>query len=127
MNNTITIWNAGSEVRKALLSSDKLKAKVKSAISPLIAKEGTKFPFIVYQKSGGWYDYNKDTVTGGTVTVDIIVFTDTYEEMVEVSDMVDDAMYNYFVNAGSVPKLMGCDENFQDDVYFQTMTFQFKI
>lgn len=127
MTNNITLWNAGSEVRKALLSDDKLKKKVKSAISPLIAKEGTNFPFIVYQKSGGWYDYNKDSVTGGTATVDIIIFSDTYEEMVEVSDMVDDAMYRYFINVGSVPRLVGCDENFQDDVYFQTMTFQFKL
>lgn len=127
MTNTITIWNAGTEVRKALLSSDKLKAKVKSAVSPLIAKEGTKFPFIVYQKSGGWYEYNKDSVTGANVTVDIIIFSDTYEEMVEVSDMVDDAMYSYFTNCGSVPRLTGSDENFQDDVYYQTMTFQFKV
>jgi len=127
MNNTTTIWNAGSEVRKALLSSDKLRDRVNSAISPLIAKEGTKFPFIVYQKSGGWYDYNKDGVTGANVSIDIIVFTDKYEDMVEVSDMVDDAMYSYFTNAGSLPRLVGSDENYQDDVYFQTMTFQFKI
>lgn len=127
MTNNITIWNAGSEVRKALLSDEKLKARVKSAVSPLIAKEGTKFPFIVYQKSGGWYDYNKDGVTGANVAIDIIVFADKYEDMVEVSDMVDDAMFDYFTNAGSLPRLTGSDENFQDDVYYQTMTFQFKI
>lgn len=127
MNNTITIWNAGSEVRKALLSSDKLKAKVHGAISPLIAKEGTKFPFIVYQKSGGWYEYNKDSVTGGTVSIDVIVFADKYEDLCEVCDLVDDAMYNYFTNAGSLPKLIGSDENFQDDTYYQPLTFQFKI
>lgn len=128
MSKEITIWNAGSEVRKALLTNSKLNSKVNKAISPLIAKEGTKFPFIVYQKSGGWYDYSKDGVTGANVTVDIIVFSDTYEEMVEVSDMVDDAMYEYFTsNTGNIPRLTGSDENFQDDVYYQTMTFQFKI
>lgn len=127
MNKNVTIWNAGSEVRKALLASEKLNARVRGAISPLIAKEGTKFPFIVYQKSGGWYDYTKDGVIGANVSVDIIVFSDKYEEMVEVSDMVDDAMYEHFTNAGTLPKLVGCDENFQDDVYFQTMSFQFKL
>lgn len=127
MNNNITIWNVGSEVRKALLSNEKLNKKVNGAVSPLIVKEGTKFPFIVYQKSGGFYDYNKDGVTGGTITIDIIVFTDKYEEMCEVSDMIDDAMYEHFNNTKTVAKLIGCDENYQDDVYYQPMTFQFSI
>lgn len=127
MKKEYTIWNIGSEVRKALLSSEKLSKKVNGAVRPMVVKEGTSFPFIVYQKSGGYYDYTKDGVSGGTMTVDIIVFSDKYEEMCEVCDMVDDAMFDYFNVGKSVAKLIGSDENFQDDVYYQPMTFQFSL
>lgn len=127
MNREYTIWNIGSEVRKALLSNEKLNKKVNGAVAPMVVKEGTKFPFIVYQKSGGYYEYTKDGVAGGTITIDVIVFTDKYEELCEVCDMVDDAMFEYFNVGKSCAKLIGSDENFQDDVYYQPMTFQFSL
>jgi len=123
----LTIWNVGTEVRRALMSHEGLKQATRGAISPLIAKEGTKFPFIVYNKASGWYDYNKDTVTGVTCTVSVIVFSDTYEEMCRVADMVDDAMHEHFRKSSMSMQLIGSDEEFQEDVYYQPMTFQFKL
>lgn len=57
-------------------------------VYPLIADEGTTFPFIVYKRSSGYSQSNKDGIYSAIANVDIMVAADTYEESVELADKV---------------------------------------
>ena len=144
--NNITIFNIGKEVRRALLASEELSREVTSKtvikntpiavkddtagmlspkVFPLIAKENTTYPFIVYQKSNV-FESNKNKDSYNTnITIDVIVFTASYDDMCRISELAYDAIKKYFTGVASNVSLVGDSENFADDCWFQVMTFQF--
>ena len=129
----LNCWNCGLYVRDALLASSRIRRlcgvakKDTVKVFPMVANEGTTFPFITYQKSGGYYEYDKDVLEGGKCRVDIIVFTTGYMEMIELADAVDDAIYEFFNKARSVAQLTESYENTDGDVFYEVMSFSFDI
>lgn len=129
----LNCWNCGMHVREALLADARIRRLCGEAkkdtvkVFPMVANEGTTFPFITYQKSGGYYEYDKDFLEGGKCRVDIIVFTTGYMEMIELADAVDDAIYEFFNKARSVAQLTESYENTDGDVFYEVMSFSFDI
>lgn len=129
----LNCWNCGMHVREALLADARIRRLCGEAkkdtvkVFPMVANEGTTFPFITYQKSGGSYEYDKDRLTGGECRVDIIVFATDYIGMTELADAVDDAIHAHFNKARSVAKLTESYENTDGDVFYELISFSFDI
>lgn len=113
----------------ALLSDDNaVAAAVGSKIFPIVSKEGTQYPFIVYQRFGVTPDYCKDGLTGETSNVSVIVAAASYSQSVEIADAVRSALEGKTISfAGGLTvqriDLAGADEEFIDDAYVQQLTF----
>lgn len=61
-------------------------------VFPLIADEGTTFPFIVYRRSSGYSQSDKDGIYSVKTSIDIMVAAQSYESGVELADKIINVM-----------------------------------
>ena len=102
---------------------------------PLIAANGTNFPFCIYQREGVQSTLCKDGLYQDEVTVSIKVVSSTYFEGAHIAQAVRRVLQkpelNYF-DAGTNIKathiqLISADEAYENDSYVQLLTFSMTI
>ena len=117
----------GKEIYSHLKENKSLTDKVGNKIYPIIVEKDTNYPFIVYKRSNVIPDYTKDYHFKDDVIVDIICVSNHYVESVEIATLVreslEDKKYGDIVSI----RLEGADEDFVDDAYIQTLTFNLTI
>ena len=117
----------GKEIYSILSKNKSLTDIVGNKIYPIIVEKDTNYPFIVYKRSNVIPDYTKDYHFKDFVIVDIICVSNHYVESVEIATLVreslEDKKYGDIVSI----KLEGADEDFIDDAYIQTLTFNLTI
>ena len=100
----------GKEIYSLLNGNDSLTGVVGSKIYPIIVEKETTYPFIVYKRSNIIPSYTKD-----------FHFKDEVASMVR--DILEDKR---FADIESI-KLESADEDFIDDAYVQTLSFNLII
>ena len=105
----------GKEIYSLLNGNDSLTGVVGSKIYPIIVEKETTYPFIVYKRSNIIPDYTKDFHFKDEVIIDIIASM--------VRDILEDKR---FADIESI-KLESADEDFIDDAYVQTLSFNLII
>ena len=117
----------GKEIYSNLKENKSLTDIVGNKIYPIIVEKDTNYPFIVYKRSNVIPDYTKDYHFKDDVIVDIICVSNHYVESVEIATLVreslEDKKYGDIVSI----ILEGADEDFIDDAYIQTLTFNLTI
>ena len=105
-----------------------------SKVFPIVSKEGTSYPFVVYRRNGIEVSYTKDGKAGETVNVDIVVAAQSYAQSVGIADMVREAVEGKAFVLDNTLKvynvhLAGADEEFFEDsnVYTQSLNFNFYL
>lgn len=123
----MTSIQIGKAVKAVLSASSALVAKVGTKIFPIVSKEGTTYPFVVYRRNGIDTTYTKDGRAGEVVNMDIVVAASTYIDSVEVADLVRDAIdgkaFTYHSMTVKGVQMVAADEDFIEDVYTQTLNF----
>ena len=101
-------------------------------VFPLVADEGTTFPFVVYKRSGLEPSDTKDRYNFSELaTLDIIVAANTYEESISLAERIKDILehsrgaYNG-INIGGIT-LDDADEDYLEDTFIQKLTFKIEI
>jgi len=109
----------------------KIGSLVNNRCYPLIAENGTTYPFIIYQRDSLDSTFCKDGVYEDEVNVSVRVVTDTYNEGIDLAQSVREAMTfnNYTIeDGGTYTSLMvQADEEFTNDAYVQTLIFRITI
>ena len=117
----------GKEIYSHLKENKSLTDIVGNKIYPIIVEKDTNYPFIVYKRSNVIPDYTKDYHFKDYVIVDIICVSNHYVESVEIATLVreslEDKKYGDIVSI----RLESADEDFIDDAYIQTLTFNLII
>ena len=117
----------GKEIYSHLKENKSLTDIVGNKIYPIIVEKDTNYPFIVYKRSNVIPDYTKDYHFKDDVIVDIICVSNHYVESVEIASLVreslEDKKYGDIVSI----RLESADEDFVDDAYIQTLTFNLTI
>ena len=117
----------GKEIYSHLKENKSLTDIVGNKIYPIIVEKDTNYPFIVYKRSNVIPDYTKDYHFKDDVIVDIICVSNHYVESVEIASLVreslEDKKYGDIVSI----RLESADEDFIDDAYIQTLTFNLTI
>ena len=117
----------GKEIYSHLKENKSLTDIVGNKIYPIIVEKDTNYPFIVYKRSNVIPDYTKDYHFKDDVIVDIICVSNHYVESVEIATLVreslEDKKYGDIVSI----KLESADEDFIDDAYIQTLSFNLTI
>lgn len=102
-----------------------------SKIFPLIAKEGTPYPLVVYTREGITTKYTKPTYPMGgwdnTVSISYRIYSDKYDEALEIANLIRNILegksykdQNIVINHVD---LISCYEAFAEDAFVQTLTF----
>jgi hypothetical protein len=109
----------------------KIGSLVNNRCYPLIAENGTTYPFIIYQRDSLDSMFCKDGVYEDEVNVSVRVVTDTYNAGIDLAQSVREAMTfnNYTIeDGGTYTSLMvQADEEFSNDAYIQTLIFRITI
>ena len=121
----------GKAVYQILSNDTKVKEKVKSKIYPLVANQGTTFPFIIYKRTGIEPVTSKDRfICSELTTVDVTVASDRYDESIELAELVKDTLSGKNgiysgINIIDI-NMISADEDYIEDTFIQTLTFNIK-
>ena len=121
----------GKAVYQILSNDTKVKEKVKSKIYPLVANQGTTFPFIIYKRTGIEPVTSKDRfICSELTTVDVTVASDRYDESIELAELVKDTLSGKNgiysgINIIDI-NMISAGEDYIEDTFIQTLTFNIK-
>lgn len=128
----MTTIQIGKVINALLTASTALKDKIDNRIYPIVSKEGTLYPFVVYRRNSITPTYCKDGLVSETASVDVVVAAATYPDSIEVADLVREALdckacvYQETTVVRHI-EMTTAEEDFVDDTYIQTLNFQFTI
>lgn len=109
----------------------KIGSLVNNRCYPLIAENGTTYPFIIYQRDSLDSTFCKDGVYEDEVNVSVRVVTDSYNAGIDLAQSVREAMTfnNYTIEEGGTytSLMVQADEEFSNDAYIQTLIFRITI
>ena len=119
----------GKAIYHILRNDDNVTAKVNQKIFPLIANEGTTFPFIIYKRSGLEPATTKDRyVYKESVYVEVVIAAESYNESIDIADVVRSDFINKQGNISGIEvqgiELTTADEDYIEDTFTQTLTFK---
>lgn len=117
----------GKEIYSLLNGSSLLTNIVGSKIYPIIVEKETTYPFIVYKRSNIIPNYTKDFHFKDEVIIDVICVSNDYSESVDIASIVRDILEDKRFTGIESIKLESADEDFMDDAYIQTLSFNLTI
>lgn len=120
------------KVINALLNADRsLSEMIGNRVFPIVSKEGTQYPFVVYRRNSVTPTYCKDGLASETASVDIVIASNTYTNSIEVADRVRAAIDKracvFQDTTVTNIEMTTAEEDFVDDTYIQTLNFNFTI
>ncbi len=122
----------GKAIYQILSSNSGLTASVGTNIFPLIATQDVTFPFVVYKRTSFIPSYTKDkySVTD-SVNVQIVIASEKYSQSCEIADLINAQIVGITGNIAGLfidnIQLTDADEDYQQDTYIQTLTYQINL
>lgn len=117
----------GKVIFSLLNGNSDLTAFVNNKIYPIIVEKETTFPFIVYKRNNVIPDYTKDFHFKDNVIIDIICVSTNYAESIEIAGIVRNILEDKRYDDIQSIKLESADEDYIDDAYVQTLSFNLTI
>ena len=117
----------GKVIFSLLNGNSDLTAFVNNKIYPIIVEKETTFPFIVYKRNNIIPDYTKDFHFKDHVIIDIICVSDDYSGSIDIASIVRNTLEDKRIGDIQSIKLESADEDYTDDAYVQTLSFNLTI
>lgn len=115
---------------KSLLVSGLSKTDVKNKIYPLIADEGTTFPFIIYRRNSITPESDKD-YTNDSAYIQIMIAANNYAESVDLAEKVRTSLIHKNGTIQTIPvediTLEDGSEEFIDNTFVQNLIFKITL
>lgn len=117
-------------IGKAIYTILQTSIDIDKKIYPLIADEGTTFPFIIYKRTGLTPESTKDN-TNENVSVEINIASSNYSESVDLAIKVRKALEHkkgtYSDIAIEDIVIDDATEDYIEDTFIQTLTFKIEL
>ena len=110
-------------IYKLLSANVELTSIVGNRMYPIIANEDTIFPFIIYQRDSVSAEYTKDWRTNDNINISINIASTTYNQSIDIAELVRTAIEGKKVDNINTIRLTGCDEDFVENTYIQSLHF----
>jgi len=118
-------------IKPILAADESLQAAMDvNKIYPLVANEGTSYPFIIYSRDSITPEYTKGLYGGWTnnLTFTIHVYSNDYEQSIIIANIVRNALewrqiQNEDIKVNQI-ELISAYEQYNEDGYHQALTFQ---
>lgn len=117
-------------IGKAIYTILQTSIDIDKKIYPLIADEGTTFPFIIYKRTGLTPESTKDN-TNEDVSVEINIASSNYSESIDLAIKVRKALEHkkgtYSDIAIEDIVIDDATEDYIEDTFIQTLTFKIEL
>ena len=117
-------------IGKAIYTILQTSIDIDKKIYPLIADEGTTFPFIIYKRTGLTPESTKDN-TNENVSVEINIASSNYSESIDLAIKVRKALEHkkgtYSDIAIEDIFIDDATEDYIEDTFIQTLTFKIEL
>lgn len=117
-------------IGKAIYTILQTSIDIDKKIYPLIADEGTTFPFIIYKRTGLTPESTKDN-TNENVSVEINIASSNYSESIDLAIKVRKALEHkkgtYSDIAIEDIVIDNATEDYIEDTFIQTLTFKIEL
>lgn len=125
------ILSIAKHIYSKLSASQQLAALVGGRIFPLASKTDIAYPFIAYERETVAPDYDKMAQRRAETSVSIYVVAETYQESLDIAEIVcgliDLQTGTYSGFKVTEARMTGAAENFVNEAFVQTLTFNFEI
>jgi hypothetical protein len=129
-NSNCPKWFVGNDVREIMQQNSALTEFIGEDIYPVIAPEGTKGPFILYQRDKYKKSYTKMGVYEEECHLLITIVADDYDTAIYLAFLVDNALQGSHTNPETgcnlKMELYDSTEGFEDNKYFESLTYSIK-
>ena len=116
-------FKIGKEIKTILVSDTTVYSKLGNKIFPIVADLGTKFPFLVYRRTS-FRPYNNKDYTDEAVYMDLLIVSQSYEQSVDIADVVADALDKKSTNTIDEINIVNIHEDYIDDSYTQVISIE---
>lgn len=101
-------------------------------IFPLVAKEDTSYPFVVYSRDSVNTQYTKVIGHDNTVLITYRIYSDKYDEALEIANKIRNILERKTITIQDTIRindirLLSIFEQFTDDGFLQSLTFTMTV
>ena len=118
----------GKVIYSLLKNNEAVNAQIAGRIFPIVADEGTKFPFITYTRRSFLSSYSKDDEIDETATVEVNIVSDEYFKGINIANLVRNATERQRGTVDGITydpiTLIDAQEDFLQNAFVQTLIFK---
>lgn len=101
-------------------------------IFPLVAKNDTLYPFVIYERVAVSTVYTKEIGHDNTVQINFRVYSDQYDQSLDIANMIRNILERKTINFPDNIKindirLLATYEQFSEDGYVETLAFTTQV
>lgn len=119
-------FKIGSKIKEILTTNTEVNKYINNKVFPIVANNGTDFPFIIYRRYNYSPQTNKD-YKGESAEFEVKIVANKYEDSVKIADVVGDALNDYEDNDVEQIRLITSNEDYLDEVFVQTLNFEIEL
>jgi hypothetical protein len=117
------------DIYTALISNEDLNIIVDKRVFPIVAEEGTQYPFLTYNRTSISSNRTKCGIYEDTVNFSVNILTTDYLSGLDIGNLVRNAIEHYLISSIKYLEyrdiqLVGATEQFTNEGYVQTLNFQ---
>lgn len=116
----------GKDIKQLLLNNASVVKAIGDKVFPLVANEGTTFPFVVYRRSG-YRPYSNKDYSDEVASVEMAILSDKYIDSVDVADKVANALEHKSTEDIDDIEIENATEEFNTDIYIQKLNLRITI
>lgn len=124
-----------AELMQLLGTPNNTRSGQNSKIFPLIAKEGTQYPLVIYTRDGINTQYTKPMYPVGgwdnIVTISYKIYSDKYDEALEIANLMRNILEGKNYKDTDIVinhvELVSSYESFVEDAFVQSLTFSTRV
>lgn len=128
MDNSI---KTGQYLYNVLKDQPQIIATVGNKIFPIVAKEGTTYPFIIYTRDQISVQYTKIPGHDNTIIITYRVYSDNYDEALEIVNIVRNLLERQTITFEDIKindiRISSVGEFYNEDGFCQTISFQMMV
>lgn len=110
-----------------LLTNSEVNTLIEGRIFPIIADQGTKYPFITYRRTGCSNEDSKDRIYEDNTTVELVIASASYTESMDIAQKCREALERKRYDKVKDIRLVDASEDFVDEAFIQNLSFSIKL
>lgn len=116
-------FEIGKEIKELISQSNDL---INGRVFPIVANEGTQFPFVVYRRNGYRPASNKDYLNE-VVNLEVTVLSSKYEESINIANDIASSLLNRETQDIENIEISNLTEDYSEDTFIQRINLDIEL